>query len=557
MIALQSAFNQFSAHMFKAVSWSAQATWSEVVDVIRRPLHPLIDAEVIGFEESPKTKFGYVDFATILNEKRKAGIDPAENVAVDILRIYGPGQIFYHQWERDAYYRELGIAPLEERGTFITSFRFQRRRLDELGLDDPETDRVEDELFDQFLFAEENSWKADRFPEVARWIEENNTSLSEIKRATQKLHFFEPLVSQSNRVQLSYPILRVFGSTRAFQRAFRTRVGYFQGRNETDRALEDLLTVRVLNYKSSLQRVPSVIDVLVYSAADMWNFELDARLIRSGKISARAAKQQIARYEKLPPIPTLESTSLAWRYERYSEISWCALEGPRNVAELYEQVEWTLEQFFRLMAGKPLDETNVEQQVLAPCFWAPNWLIDWKSIILRFAKLHDEMERILSLEPYVECHQAALEFDTARSKVTLRAENWQELYELVKQGESPCQVVTEDFGRYLEARFVPIAPILRSCTEAKVRRQVVILGYALVAFRQDRGQYPESLLQLVPHYVSTVLPDPFANAPLRYKREDDRALLYSIGRNQLDDGGRFDRNADPPVDDISIVLPSL
>ena len=45
------------------------------------------------------------------------------------------------------------------------------------------------------------------------------------------------------------------------------------------------------------------------------------------------------------------------------------------------------------------------------------------------------------------------------------------------------------------------------------------------------------LLNLVPKYLPAVRQDPFAPAPLVYRRTDKGALLYSVGPDGMDDGG--------------------
>ncbi len=52
------------------------------------------------------------------------------------------------------------------------------------------------------------------------------------------------------------------------------------------------------------------------------------------------------------------------------------------------------------------------------------------------------------------------------------------------------------------------------------------------------GRAPEKLEQLIPEFLPTVPLDPFDNQPLRYKIRDDRSwVIYSIGKNLLDDDG--------------------
>jgi hypothetical protein len=57
--------------------------------------------------------------------------------------------------------------------------------------------------------------------------------------------------------------------------------------------------------------------------------------------------------------------------------------------------------------------------------------------------------------------------------------------------------------------------------------------FALFAYRQKEGHFPDALASLSPAAPS----DPYTNQPLRYRRTEKGFLLYSVGSNLTDDGG--------------------
>ncbi len=69
-----------------------------------------------------------------------------------------------------------------------------------------------------------------------------------------------------------------------------------------------------------------------------------------------------------------------------------------------------------------------------------------------------------------------------------------------------------------------------------VQMQLAVAGLALEEFRARNGAYPESLdeLRLPPGSVT----DPFGGKPFVYRPEKTSVLLYSIGRDGADGGGR-------------------
>ena len=108
------------------------------------------------------------------------------------------------------------------------------------------------------------------------------------------------------------------------------------------------------------------------------------------------------------------------------------------------------------------------------------------------------------------------------------------------------------------ARNLPVALLMPALGKAGVRPQLVIqqrdamlVAIGLELYRRRTGSWPESLEQLVPDLLPAVPPDRFDGRPLRYRLIDGKPLLYSIGADRDDDGGR------PPLDDRGRVVPKL
>lgn len=56
-------------------------------------------------------------------------------------------------------------------------------------------------------------------------------------------------------------------------------------------------------------------------------------------------------------------------------------------------------------------------------------------------------------------------------------------------------------------------------------------------YRLQNGALPDSLGQVVPRYMPAVPLDPYDGQPLRYRKEADKYVVYSISENGRDDGG--------------------
>lgn len=63
-------------------------------------------------------------------------------------------------------------------------------------------------------------------------------------------------------------------------------------------------------------------------------------------------------------------------------------------------------------------------------------------------------------------------------------------------------------------------------------------GLACRLYKSRNGSYPETLDALVPGILKEIPIDPFTGDPLIYRREGEGFIVYSLGSNQKDDGGR-------------------
>jgi hypothetical protein len=76
--------------------------------------------------------------------------------------------------------------------------------------------------------------------------------------------------------------------------------------------------------------------------------------------------------------------------------------------------------------------------------------------------------------------------------------------------------------------------------QAQGRIDLAHTACALERYRLAHGQYPDSLEALVPAFLPKLPPDLMSRKPLVYRRDTPQSyLLYSVGRNLVDDGGKL------------------
>jgi hypothetical protein len=114
-------------------------------------------------------------------------------------------------------------------------------------------------------------------------------------------------------------------------------------------------------------------------------------------------------------------------------------------------------------------------------------------------------------------------------------------------------------GQYYASMLVSMLPSrLEKVKQAEERAEQVqrnlVIAFALAAYRDDTGRYPDSLDKLVPKYLEGIPNDLFTGKPLRYRLTEEGYLLYSVGVNGVDDNG-IEKNEEMDADDLSVRMP--
>ena len=117
--------------------------------------------------------------------------------------------------------------------------------------------------------------------------------------------------------------------------------------------------------------------------------------------------------------------------------------------------------------------------------------------------------------PFPERIRAMRELDLVR-----RFEAVPKMYRLTRGLMPNLAYITEQDGKHV------------------ARLRAARAALAVERYRRTRGPLPETLSDLVPDFLDAVPQDPFDGEPLRYKRLDVGYVVYSVGPNEADDGGR-------------------
>jgi len=68
-----------------------------------------------------------------------------------------------------------------------------------------------------------------------------------------------------------------------------------------------------------------------------------------------------------------------------------------------------------------------------------------------------------------------------------------------------------------------------------------IVALAAERYRRQKGDWPTTIDQLVETGLMTAIPlDPFDGNPMKWRRWNSGWMVYSIGEDKTDDGGKYD-----------------
>jgi hypothetical protein len=147
---------------------------------------------------------------------------------------------------------------------------------------------------------------------------------------------------------------------------------------------------------------------------------------------------------------------------------------------------------------------------------------------------------------------------TMEKSISLAALPFPRSLTLTNYLESANNVAQSNFYIYSEM-FLPsyVRLIVREAsTQALIKLAATAL--AVECFRLDRGRLPIDLRELTPRFLDVVPMDPFDGAPLRYRRLARGYVIYSVGADGHDDGGReppeIKKTTDKTTYDLTFVV---
>ncbi|QEG00323.1 hypothetical protein Mal15_43930 [Stieleria maiorica] len=146
--------------------------------------------------------------------------------------------------------------------------------------------------------------------------------------------------------------------------------------------------------------------------------------------------------------------------------------------------------------------------------------------------------------------------DSIRRRTDLMMDQWLAWqYRLAMHAPAHLSAQTASETRTL------VSPTVEATDDAIRRRdaamRMLIAEFAGRIFSEKHGRMPGELEELVPEFLPSIPIDPYTDRPLIYRHTDQGFVVYSAGRNGIDDGGQFGDITTLPQDGSDFDLETL
>lgn len=475
-------------------------------------------------------KDGLVDFAEAVNLHFEGGCKPEENSAVILYSILGPEPD--NTRLSDEFFARLGMPVPPDDGVYFQGFGQWLKAAN----GGKWNNEVADRYFELDRIAQSGPWQKGEAPDVARWLDDMQPHLKRLEAAVERPTYFLPMIrsldEDDNEGLLITVLLPGVYMSRSVGRALVRRAYLAMGEERFEDARRDLVLCTKLG--RHVGQGGTLVERLVGVAIEMMAKKSLLKWIELAKPDLKAVAELRAEFDGMLPIPDMAESIDMCERATFLDVASSLANQRENARELL------------LVDG---DEVTIQNVRMAAGF-----LIDWNLVLRRGNEWYDRMAASLR-EPTRPLRLAAAgQIESDLQKLATEVKDPRRWVKALVPGQSKT-TISEQMSSALVALLLPSASAAGTgadrCHQGHTNLDVAL---ALSAYREDKGNYPGRLQDLVPKYVSDLPQDLFVRSPLKYERTDTGYLLYSLGPNATDEDGRSYAD-EPSSDDISVRMP--
>jgi peroxiredoxin len=476
----------------------------------------------------PVDKDGYIDYVAALNERLRRGVTPENNANVLIWKALGPRP------EGTRYGPEfcklMGMAIPPEKGEyFIDMDGFLK---DRLKIDWKEAEKN----WSRLDRVSQRAWTSKEDPDLAAWLEANSKPLALTIEASKRPQYYSPMVaSKGNKGSggLVSALLPAAQKCRGLGNALAAHAMLRLGEGKHDDAWQDLLACH--RFGSLVGRGGTLIEGLIGVAIDGLAAKADLAYLEAIQTDPKRIEGCVRDLQKLPPPPQItDKLNLG---ERFSLLDTILMVDRHGIEYLEGLVDGQTKD------SNPLKAVLVEQIVSG---------IDWDPALRRANEWYDRMAAAARGQD-----RSAREKEWGQIESDLKG-----LRAKIQEPEQLAQLLSGDsknrgklLGDIIICLMIPaIHKVQGAFDKMKQTHDNLHVAFALARYHCDHGRYPKNLDELAPKYLDRIPQDIFSGKPLIYRPTENGYMLYSVGVNGKDDGGRG-YDDEPQGDDLVIRMP--
>lgn len=485
---------------------------------------PLKISRETTFITDPIGSNGMPDYLMAVKQKMSAGATHENNFWVLVWPALGNAEHSSAEYIADVE-RQLGIT-IPEQGEYrtIKDFTEEVRRQHDRASDGP--------------------WTREECPLIAKWLDENEQFLETVRRASLRSHAYAAPVSMNDQQLLIYVLLPHVQRSRDIARQLNMRANLRMQEGNFEGAWDDLLT----SYRvaSHVDKGFTIIERLVATAIrNMTHETVCTWLSRTPDNATKlAARRQVL-------MPLLEFSNMADVVDTSErmmnlQLALMIVDG----ATARETIDSVFNpEVLMLNTGSGGDqEFQLIQELQAARGPLMRYLIaggDINATLKHINSHFDAMTDAMRKPTHQERVLAFQEFEARTSEDARLSQNGLQLIgEFVFASDEDYETLP---ARALLGALSPaISAVNEASTRSIARRATLLAAFDVAVEIKRTGEIPASL-------SSETQLDPYIDLPLRYKVQGGEVVIYSVGQNLTDNGGRTFGEGDG-MDDVRATL---
>jgi hypothetical protein len=466
-----------------------------IVDRLRT-IHPTYETTRIT---GPKLPDGSIDYIAAVEKHFGLDVTPENNAAIPILQALGRKALPQNQPPNGITDR-LGMPPLPEKGDYFIAYpEFSARDSAE---EDPDPTDPRSHI----------AWPMTITPHDVEWLKVNEKPLALVAQATTRTRYFIPF-NGGNRPQTMVSVLIPYvDRERRLRRALLTRALMRLQAGDVNGFADDIRVSHKL--ARLLGQDSTMIGRMIAFELEDSTCKIERVAAANGLLSAeqsRAMARELAAMGDLPSV--IDPIDNCERFMALDAVQVLATAGPNDRGNLFREV-------FSMNA--------------------PDWA--FRFFPVRFEASMRVMNRL-----YDSAIDAAQQPTYSQRMAALDA--WDMQIQEMAARNPAVKMLSADWPALM---LVPaMRNVIARADVSRMQARLTLVALELSAVKSEQGEYSMTLAEVAPKLPAETITDIFSNNPAIYSRTDNGYVLYSVGRNMTDDGGKMES----PADDIVASSP--